>query len=112
MLLQRREADGIVHDGQKAQDGFVEAQGVALEGVADGRYAHFIDRAYRVNDQAWGVFSLICIAALGLTLVFGGGGREKAMVLLLFVTAIAFTVRAAWQAGRKRRHKWDNYFDK
>lgn len=40
------------------QRSFVEAQGVELEGVADGRYAHFIDRAYRVNDQAWGVFSL------------------------------------------------------
>ena len=40
------------------QRSFVEAQGVDLDGVADGRYAHFIDRAYRVNDQAWGVFSL------------------------------------------------------
>jgi twitching motility protein PilI len=26
--------------------------------VADGRYAHFVDRAYRMNDQDWGVFSL------------------------------------------------------
>ena len=40
------------------QRSFVEAQGIELEGVADGRYAHFVDRAYRVNDQAWGVFSL------------------------------------------------------
>ena len=40
------------------QRSFVEAQGIELVGVADGRYAHFIDRAYRVNDQAWGVFSL------------------------------------------------------
>jgi len=26
--------------------------------LAEGRYAHFVDRAYRQGDQAWGVFSL------------------------------------------------------
>ena len=40
------------------QRSFVEAQGVDLDGVADGRYAHFVERAYRMNDQDWGVFSL------------------------------------------------------
>jgi twitching motility protein PilI len=40
------------------QRSFVEAQTADTEEVADGRYAHFIDRAYRVNDQDWGVFSL------------------------------------------------------
>lgn len=31
---------------------------VAAERFADGRYAHFVDRAYRLGDQPWGVFSL------------------------------------------------------
>jgi twitching motility protein PilI len=31
---------------------------VATERLADGRYAHFVDRAYRLGDQPWGVFSL------------------------------------------------------
>ncbi len=26
--------------------------------LAEGRYAHFIDRAYRLGEHAWGVFSL------------------------------------------------------
>ncbi len=26
--------------------------------LADGRYAHFIDRAYRLGEHAWGIFSL------------------------------------------------------
>jgi twitching motility protein PilI len=40
------------------QRSFVDEQGIDVESVADGRYAHFIDRAYRMNDLAWGVFSL------------------------------------------------------
>ena len=28
------------------------------DGLAEGRYAHFIDRAYRLGDHPWGVFSL------------------------------------------------------
>ncbi|GHA88804.1 chemotaxis protein CheW [Cognatilysobacter bugurensis] len=31
---------------------------IAAEHLADGRYAHFVDRAYRLGDQPWGVFSL------------------------------------------------------
>ena len=31
---------------------------VAAERLAEGRYAHFVDRAYRLGDQPWGVFSL------------------------------------------------------
>jgi twitching motility protein PilI len=31
---------------------------VASERFATGRYAHFVDRAYRLGDQPWGVFSL------------------------------------------------------
>ena len=40
------------------QRSFVEGQGVDVAGVADGRYAHFVERAYRINAQDWGVFSL------------------------------------------------------
>ncbi|MGH6781497.1 MAG: hypothetical protein ACREB5_05280 [Sphingomonadaceae bacterium] len=61
---------------------------------------------------AWGAFSLLALVALGAMIWFGGGSREKAMALLLFVTGLGFTARAAWQAGRKKRRKWDNYFDK
>jgi twitching motility protein PilI len=32
-----------------------EAQAAQL---AEGRYAHFIDRAYRLGEQPWGIFSL------------------------------------------------------
>ncbi len=75
----------VLHEGQRAlvvrqpggdvavlvdelygQRSFVEAQQVDLEqaqaradqALADGRYAHFIDRAYRVDAGTWGVFSL------------------------------------------------------
>lgn len=61
---------------------------------------------------AWGVFSLLSIAALIVLLLMGGDNRVKAMALLLFLTGFGFTVRSAWQAGKKKRRKWDNYFDK
>ena len=28
------------------------------EHIAVGRYTHFIDRAYRLDDHTWGIFSL------------------------------------------------------
>lgn len=45
------------------QRSFTDAQQLdgdfAGEGqLADGRYAHFIDRAYRLGEHAWGIFSL------------------------------------------------------
>ena len=40
------------------QRSFVDAQGIDAAAVTEGRYAYFIDRAYRINDQDWGVFSL------------------------------------------------------
>ncbi|MHC9086808.1 chemotaxis protein CheW [Luteimonas sp. RIT-PG2_3] len=40
------------------QRGFQEADAAPAGPVADGRYGHFIDRAFRVDDQIWGVFSL------------------------------------------------------
>lgn len=36
----------------------IAAEQVAIEQLAEGRYAHFIDRAYRLGDHPWGVFSL------------------------------------------------------
>ena len=36
----------------------IDASEVAAERLADGRYAHFIDRAYRLDDQPWAIFSL------------------------------------------------------
>jgi twitching motility protein PilI len=48
----------VTIDELYGQRSFVDGQGIDIESVSDGRYAHFIDRAYRINDQDWGVFSL------------------------------------------------------
>jgi twitching motility protein PilI len=45
------------------QRSFVEEQALAGDELPDsalteGRYAHFVDRAYRLADHAWGIFSL------------------------------------------------------
>lgn len=48
----------VTIDELYGQRSFVEAQAAEVASVADGRYTHFIDRAYRVNGQDWGVFSL------------------------------------------------------
>ena len=40
------------------QRSFVEEQKIGVEPFADGRYAHFVERAYRFGDHEWGVFSL------------------------------------------------------
>ncbi|MES2857828.1 MAG: chemotaxis protein CheW [Pseudomonadota bacterium] len=40
------------------QRSFVDEQGIDAGPVSQGRYAHFIDRAYHMNHQDWGVFSL------------------------------------------------------
>ncbi|MFC5569807.1 chemotaxis protein CheW [Lysobacter yangpyeongensis] len=53
----------VLIDELYGQRSFVEAQKVD-EAQADenqfhqGRYAHFVDRAYRVGEHAWGIFSL------------------------------------------------------
>lgn len=36
----------------------LDAEQIAAEKIADGRYAYFIDRAYRLGEHPWGVFSL------------------------------------------------------
>ncbi|MFT4248267.1 MAG: chemotaxis protein CheW [Pseudomonas sp.] len=40
------------------QRSFAQAQAIAPGELAQGRYAHFIDRAFRSDTQEWGVFSL------------------------------------------------------
>jgi len=48
----------VTIDELYGQRSFVDGQGIDTASVSEGRYAHFIDRAYRINDQDWGVFSL------------------------------------------------------
>ncbi|GAB1408399.1 hypothetical protein MASR1M8_23180 [Thermomonas brevis] len=48
----------VTIDELYGQRSFVEGQGIDAEQVSQGRYVHFIERAYRMNDQDWGVFSL------------------------------------------------------
>ncbi len=57
----------VTIDELYGQRSFVEEQAIAIDGsesagLADGRYAHFIDRAYRLGDHPWGVFNLSLLA--------------------------------------------------
>jgi twitching motility protein PilI len=40
------------------QRSFVEEQKIDAAPLADGRYENFVERAYRLGDHEWGVFSL------------------------------------------------------
>lgn len=40
------------------QRSFLEEEEVSAERISEGRYGHFIDRAYQNADATWGVFSL------------------------------------------------------
>ena len=46
--------------GQRSflEEQMLQADELSASPLAEGRYAHFVDRAYRQGDQAWGVFSL------------------------------------------------------
>ena len=48
----------VTIDEMFGQRSFEEEQQADPERLAEGRYAHFIERAYRVDDMAWGIFSL------------------------------------------------------
>jgi twitching motility protein PilI len=48
----------ITIDELFGQRSFVEEQRIDAAPFAEGRYAHFIDRAYRLADIDWGIFSL------------------------------------------------------
>ena len=52
----------VTVDEMYGQRSFVDAQGIDVVQVAEGRYAYFVDRAYRMNEQDWGVFSLELLA--------------------------------------------------
>ena len=71
-VLQEKQRVLVVHqpggdvavtiDELYGQRSFVDAQGVDAAEIADGRYAHFVDRAYRFDGKDWGVFSLSLLA--------------------------------------------------
>ncbi len=44
------------------QRSFSESQQTEPGNLAEGRYAHFVDRAFRGDDQDWGVFALSLLA--------------------------------------------------
>lgn len=48
----------VTIDELYGQRSFVDSQGIETASVAEGRYTYFVDRAYRMNEQDWGVFSL------------------------------------------------------
>ncbi len=48
----------VTIDELYGQRSFIDDQGIDAASVSAGRYAHFIERAYHVNDHDWGVFSL------------------------------------------------------
>ena len=57
----------VTIDELYGQRSFVEEQKIDTDGIAEGalfegRYAHFVDRAYRLGDSPWGVFSLSLLA--------------------------------------------------
>ena len=48
----------VTIDEMYGQRSFQQEQQVEPEELAEGRYEHLIERAYRVDDNAWGIFSL------------------------------------------------------
>jgi len=64
MLLVRQPGGdvAVLIDELFGQRSFNESQldpdAAQVSGLADGRYSHFIDQAYRLDEHIWGVFSL------------------------------------------------------
>ena len=48
----------VTIDELYGQRSFIDGQSIDAATLSEGRYAHFIERAYRMNEQDWGVFSL------------------------------------------------------
>ncbi len=64
-VLVMRQAGGDVAltiDELYGQRSFHESQQVEPGDLAEGRYGHFIDRAFASDDQRWGVFALGLLA--------------------------------------------------
>lgn len=61
VLIVRQEGGdvAVTIDELYGQRSFVDEQKIDTEGqLYQGRYAHFIDRAYKLGEHPWGVFSL------------------------------------------------------
>ena len=60
LVVRQRGGDvAVLIDELFGQRSFNEPQLIdAAELDAGGRYDHFIERAYRLGEQAWGIFSL------------------------------------------------------
>lgn len=52
----------VTIDELYGQRSFTEEQRIEPDGLAEGRYAHFVSRAYRLGEHPWGVFSLALLA--------------------------------------------------
>lgn len=48
----------VTIDELYGQRSFIDGQAIDAAPVSEGRYGHFVDRAYRMGEQDWGVFSL------------------------------------------------------
>ena len=48
----------VTIDELYGQRSFVDGQAIDAAPVSEGRYGHFVERAYRMGEQDWGVFSL------------------------------------------------------
>lgn len=59
----------------------------------------------------WVAFTVLSVAGLGTMQFLGGTMQQKAMALILFCAGLGFALRSLWQAGRRKRHRWDSYFD-
>ncbi|MDQ3038954.1 MAG: chemotaxis protein CheW [Pseudomonadota bacterium] len=60
MLLVRQQGGdvAVLIDELFGQRGFTEQQQTELDTLAEGRYTHLVDRAYRLGEQTWGILSL------------------------------------------------------
>jgi twitching motility protein PilI len=48
----------VTIDELYGQRSFVDGQSIDVEKVSEGRYGYFVDRAYHMGEQDWGIFSL------------------------------------------------------
>jgi twitching motility protein PilI len=60
-----RQAGGDVAltiDELYGQRSFTDEQGIEPGSLAEGRYAHFVERAFHGDEHDWGVFALSLLA--------------------------------------------------